>query len=446
MFTKIKDVLAGKHPDGTEVQLGGWVVKSRSSGKIVFTIIRDSSGEIQVTTKKGNACDDALKAADALTLECSVIITGKVRTDPRAPGGREIVATDLKLIGASPYYPIFGEGHNPEVLLDLRHLHIRSKELVAAMKVKDAVLYACREWFRGHSFYEVTPPIIMSSSCEGGSTLFELKYFEDKAYLSQSAQLYLESLIFGLENVYSITPSFRAEKSRTTRHLAEYWHIEGEMAWTGLYEMIDMLEQLVSFVCNRAAEQCAPEIRTLGGDPGYFLDLKPPFPRITYDEAVRILQADGFEFRWGDDFGTHEERQISMHYDKPLFITEYPLEVKAFYMKAAGPTESVRAGPTDSARAGNTKVLNVDMIAPKGFGEIIGGSERETDLELLEERIRKQGEDPAKYGWYLDLRRYGSVPHSGFGMGAERLVRWICNLEHIRDTIPYPRTISRFNP
>jgi asparaginyl-tRNA synthetase len=316
------------------------------------------------------------------------------------------------------------------VLLDLRHLHIRSKELVAAMKVKDAVLYACREWFRDHNFYEVTPPIIMSSSCEGGSTLFELKYFEEKAYLSQSAQLYLESLIFGLENVYSITPSFRAEKSRTTRHLAEYWHIEGEMAWMGLYEMIDMLEQLVSFVCNRTAEQCAPEIRMLGGDPDYFLDLKPPFPRITYDEAVKILQADGFEFKWGDDFGTHEERQISMHYDRPLFITEYPLEVKAFYMKDAG----------------NNKVLNVDMIAPKGFGEIIGGSERETDLKLLEERIRKQGEDPSKYGWYLDLRRYGSVPHSGFGMGAERLVRWVCNLEHIRDTIPYPRTISRFNP
>ena len=439
MFTKIKDVLAGKYADGTEVQIGGWVVKSRSSGKIVFTVIRDATGEVQVTTKKGNVCDEALKAADALTLECSVVITGKVRTDARSPGGREIVATDLKLIGASPDYPIFGEGHNPEVLLDLRHLHVRSKELVAAMKVKDAVLFACREWFRGRGFYEVTPPIIMSSSCEGGSTLFELKYFEDAAYLSQSAQLYLESLIFGLENVYSITPSFRAEKSRTTRHLAEYWHIEGEMAWTGLYEMIDMLEQLVSHVCNKAAEQCGAEIEMLGGDPEYFKGLQPPFVRITYDEAVKLLQADGFPFQWGDDFGTHEERQISLHYDKPLFITEYPLAVKAFYMKAGKP---------DMARAaeGEEKVLNVDMIAPKGFGEIIGGSERETDLHLLEERLRKQGEDPAKYAWYLDLRRYGSVPHSGFGMGAERLVRWICNLEHIRDTIPYPRTISRLYP
>lgn len=430
MSTKIKDVLAGKYPDGTEIKIGGWVVKTRSSGKIVFSIIRDSTGEIQVTTKKGNVCDEALKVADALTLECSVIVTGKVRTDSRAPGGREIVATGLELIGASPDYPIFGEGHNPEVLLDLRHLHIRSKELVAVMKVKDAVLYACREWFRNNGFFEVTPPIIMSSSCEGGSTLFELKYFDEKAYLSQSAQLYLESLIFGLEKVYSITPSFRAEKSRTTRHLAEYWHIEGEMAWTGLYEMIDMLEQFVSYVCNKAAEQCPDEIKMVGGDPDYFRNLKPPFARITYDEAVKILQADGFEFEWGDDFGTHEERQISMHYDKPVFITEYPLAVKAFYMKDAG----------------NGKVLNVDMIAPRGFGEIIGGSERETDLKLLEERLRAQGEDPAKYAWYLDLRRYGSVPHSGFGMGAERLVRWICNLEHIRDTIPYPRTISRFHP
>ncbi|HEY3273203.1 MAG TPA: asparagine--tRNA ligase [Methanocella sp.] len=439
MFIKIKDVLAGKYEDGAEIKIGGWVTKTRSSGKIVFSIVRDSTGEIQVTTKKGNVCDDALKAADALTLECSVVITGKVRTDPRAPGGREIVATNLELIGASPDYPIFGEGHNPEVLLDLRHLHIRSRELVASMKVKDAVLYACREWFRNHSFFEVTPPIIMSSSCEGGSTLFELKYFDEKAYLSQSAQLYLESLIFGLENVYSITPSFRAEKSRTTRHLAEYWHIEGEMAWMGLYEMIDMLEQLVSYVCNKAAEQCEAEIKLLGGDPEYFRNLKAPFPRITYDEAVKILQADGYEFKWGDDFGTHEERQISLHYDKPLFITEYPLAVKAFYMKAGKPDMARAAG-------GNEKVMNVDMIAPKGFGEIIGGSERETDLKLLEERLRNQGEDPAKYGWYLDLRRYGSVPHSGFGMGAERLVRWICNLEHIRDTIPYPRTISRFNP
>ena len=430
MFAKIKDVLAGKFPDDAEVQIGGWVVKNSTGGKIVFSLIRDASGEIQVTTKKGNVCDDALKAADALTLEASAIITGKVRTDPRAPGGRELVATDVKLVGASQDYPIFGEGHNPEVLLDLRHLHIRSKELVAIMKVKDSVLSASREWFRTNGFYEVTPPIIMSSSCEGGSTLFELKYFDEKAYLSQSAQLYLESLIFGLENVYSVTPSFRAEKSRTTRHLAEYWHIEGEMAWVGLYAMIELLEKLVSFICNKAAEERPEELKLLGSDPEYFKNLKPPFPRITYDDAIKVLQADGYEVKWGEDFGTHEERQLSMHYAMPLFITEYPLEVKAFYMKDAG----------------NAKVLNVDMIAPKGFGEIIGGSERETDLLLLEERLRKQGEDPAKYSWYLDLRRYGSVPHSGFGMGAERLVRWICNQEHIRDTIPYPRTISRFNP
>lgn len=430
MFVSIKDVLSGKFADGEEVEIGGWVVKNRSSGKIVFTLIRDSSGEIQVTTRKGNVCDEVLKVADALSLECSVIVKGIVRTDQRAPGGKELTVTELKLIGASQDYPIFGEEHNPEVLLDLRHLHIRSKELVAVMKVKDAVFSSCREWFRKHGFYEVTPPIIISSACEGGSTLFELKYFEDRAYLSQSAQLYLESLIFGLEKVYSITPSFRAEKSRTTRHLAEYWHIEGEMAWMGLYEMIDMLEDFVCHVCNKTAEERYDDIKLVGGDPGYFKNLKPPFPRITYDEAVKVLQADGLTIKWGEDFGTHEERQLSTHYDKPFFITEYPAEVKAFYMKEAG----------------GGKVLNVDMIAPKGFGEIIGASERETDLKILEERIRKQGEDPSKYAWYLDLRRYGSVPHSGFGMGTERLVRWICGLEHIRDTIPYPRTISRSYP
>jgi asparaginyl-tRNA synthetase len=442
MYAKIKDVLSGKFADGEEVEVGGWVVKNRSSGKIVFTLIRDSSGEMQVTTRKGNVCDAALNVADALSLECSVIVKGRVRTDPRAPGGRELTATELKLIGASQDYPIFGEEHNPEVLLDLRHLHVRSKELVAIMKVKDAVLSACREWFRTHGFYEVTPPIIISSACEGGSTLFELKYFEDRAYLSQSAQLYLESLIFGLEKVYSITPSFRAEKSRTTRHLAEYWHIEGEMAWMGLDEMIDMLEDLVCFVCNKAAEERADEIKLVGGDPEYFKSLRPPFPRITYDEAIGILQADGSNIKWGQDFGTNEERQLSTHYDKPLFITEYPAEVKAFYMKEAGDGKPINVGKD----AGSGKVLNVDMIAPKGFGEIIGASERETDLKILEERIRKQGEDPSKYAWYLDLRRYGSVPHSGFGMGTERLVRWLCGLEHIRDTIPYPRTISRSYP
>jgi asparaginyl-tRNA synthetase len=430
MYAKIKDVLSGKFADGEEVEVGGWVVKNRSSGKIVFTLIRDASGEIQVTTRKGNVCDDALSVADALSLECSVIVKGRVRTDPRAPGGKELSATELKLVGASRDYPIFGEEHNPEVLLDLRHLHVRSKELVAIMKVKDSVLSACREWFRENGFYEVTPPIIISSACEGGSTLFELKYFEDRAYLSQSAQLYLESLIFGLEKVYSITPSFRAEKSRTTRHLAEYWHVEGEMAWTGLDEMIDMLEGLVCFVCNKTAGERADEIKLVGGDPEYFKNLRPPFPRITYDEAIKVLQEDGFDVKWGQDFGTNEERQLSMHYDKPLFITEYPAEAKAFYMKGAG----------------EGKVLNVDMIAPKGFGEIIGASERETDVNILEERIKKQGEDPAKYAWYLDLRRYGSVPHSGFGMGTERLVRWLCGLEHIRDTIPYPRTISRSYP
>ena len=430
MYARIRDVLSGKFVDGEEVEVGGWVVKNRSSGKIVFTLIRDATGEIQVTTRMGNVCDEALKAADALSLECSVVVKGKVRTDQRAPGGKELAVTDLKLIGASQDYPIFGEEHNPEVLLDLRHLHIRSKELVAVMKVKDSVLSASREWFRKNSFYEVTPPIIISSACEGGSTLFELKYFDEKAFLSQSAQLYLESLIFGLEKVYSITPSFRAEKSRTTRHLAEYWHIEGEMAWMGLYEMIDMLEKLVTFVCNKVAEERYDDIKLVGGDPDYFKSLKPPFPRITYDEAIKVLQADGFSVKWGEDFGTHEERQLSTHYDKPLFITEYPAEVKAFYMKDAG----------------NGKVLNVDMIAPKGFGEVIGASERETDLKTLEERIKKQGEDPSKYAWYLDLRRYGSVPHSGFGMGTERLVRWICGMEHIRDTIPYPRTISRSYP
>ncbi len=431
MYAKIKDVLSGRFADGEEVEIGGWVVKNRSSGKIVFTLIRDATGEMQVTTRKGNVCDEALKVADALSLECSVIVKGKVRTDPRAPGGKELLATELKLVGTSKDYPIFGmEEHNPEVLLDLRHLHVRSKELVAVMKVKDAVLSACREWFRANGFYEVTPPIIISSACEGGSTLFEVKYFEDKAYLSQSAQLYLESLIFGLEKVYSITPSFRAEKSRTTRHLAEYWHIEGEMAWMGLYEMIDMLESLVCFVCNKAAEERYDEIKLIGGDPEYFKALKPPFPRITYDEAIKVLQADGFSIKWGEDFGTHEERQLSTHYDKPIFVTEYPAEVKAFYMKDAG----------------NGKVLNVDMIAPKGFGEVIGASERETDLKIIEERLRRQGEDPSKYEWYLDLRRYGSVPHSGFGMGAERLVRWICGLEHIRDAIPFPRTISRSYP
>ena len=338
---------------------------------------------------------------------------------------------ELEVIGPSETFPITKD-QSTEFLLDMRHLWIRSRRITHIMKIKATILDAGREYFRMQKWIETTPPILTNSSCEGGSTLFELDYFGQPAYLSQSAQLYLESLIFSLERVWALTPSFRAEKSKTNRHLAEYWHLEGEAAWMHFDGLLNFLEGLISHMAKRVADECADELKALDRDPEMIRKIAPPFPRITYTEALEILKKDGMEVEWGKDLRTLEEEQLMKHYDKPLIVTHYPKEVKAFYMKVA---------PDDPKT-----VLACDVLAPEGFGEIVGASERAVDYGLLVENLKKAGEKIENYSWYLDLRKYGSVPHSGFGLGIERVVRWFCGLDAIRDTIPYPRTMNRAYP
>jgi len=429
-FVHIAQIFNGDH-EGKEVAVRGWIYRSRSSGKLCFIQVRDHSGFMQVTVAKNAVPDADFEGAKKALLESSVMLKGTAVKEPRAPGGFEIQAKEFKVLGVSDNFPIT-EYQSEEHLLNYRHLWTRSQNLTKIMKVKATILGAAREWFAGNEFFEVTPPIITANACEGGSTLFELNYFGTKAFLSQSAQMYLEALIFSLEKVYSLTPSFRAEKSRTTRHLAEYWHLEGEEAFVGNEENMSIQEALVSAMVTTVAKKNPEELKALGRDPADLLKIVPPFKRISYDDAVKRLQDKGYDFAWGNDLGTNEERSLVEGEDMPIFVKNYPKEVKAFYM---------RENPE------NPKVyLCADLLAPEGYGEIIGGSERETDVEKIIERLKAQNTPLDAYQWYLDLRRFGTVQHSGFGLGIERIVRWVCKQEHIRDTIPFPRTINRVNP
>ena len=425
-----KDALS-KDQVGKKVQVRGWIYRTRSSGGIVFAVLRDSSGIIQVTVKKGNVPDAEFENATKSGIESSVIIEGEVAEDKRAPGGFEIRATKFELVGIAEAFPIT-EYQSTELLLDLRHLWIRSREQTAVAKVKAALVRGGREWFHDNGYVEVNPPIVTGVCPEDSTTLFQLKYFDRIAYLSQSAQFYLESLIFSLEKVYAITPSFRAEKSRTPRHLAEYWHMEMEAAWLDNEENMKVQEQLVSAMVRNVIEECPEELKLLKRDPASLKKLEPPFDRMKYDEAMEFLQKRGHDVPWGSDLGAVEERTLTVDRDIPMFIINYPKELKPFYMKE---------NPEDTRTYKNS-----DLLAPEGFGEIIGGSERETDNNLIIERLRDKGESLENYQWYLDLRKYGSVPHSGFGLGIERIVTWVCKLEHIRDAIPYPRTVARVYP
>ncbi|MCD6461981.1 MAG: asparagine--tRNA ligase [Thermoplasmata archaeon] len=430
-YLHAEDIIQGGR-DGEEVSVRGWVYRTRSSGSIVFMLIRDATGIIQATIKKGAVPDEDFALAEKAGIESAVEVRGVVAEDRRAPGGWEIKATGFKPIHIGEVFPI-SRDKSEEFLLDMRHLWVRSTRLTNVMKVKAVLLAAAREWFADNGWWETTPPIISASAGEGGSTVFSFKYFGREAFLSQTAQLHLEALIFSLEKVYSLTPSFRAEKSRTPRHLTEFWHLEGEAAWVDNEENMRIHEELVSHMCRRAAERASGPLKALGRDPGDLLEIEPPFERITYDEAVERLHDKGLDFVWGDDFGAVEERALTEDLRVPVFVKNYPKSAKtAFYMKE---------DPSDPA-----KVLCSDLLAPEGYGEIIGASEREVDNSILIRRLEEQGANLDNYRWYLDLRRYGSVPHSGFGMGVERVVRWICKLEHIRDAVPFPRTPSRFVP
>ncbi len=416
---------------GDEVMIRGWIYRTRSSGAIVFAVVRDSTGIIQITAKKGNLPDEDLDAAKSALIESSVSVVGKVAEDKRAPGGMEVRASSFRIVGTGQPFPIT-EYQSEELLLDNRHLWIRSREQNAVMKVKASIMEGAREWLKENRFTEVTPPIFTQNACEGGVTLFKLKYFDGEAYLSQSAQMYLEALIFSLERVYSLTPSFRAEKSRTTRHLTEYWHLELEEAWTDNAGNMEIQEGLVSAMVQKAVKERREELVLLGRDPETLKEVLPPFKRMKYSEVIDSLKEKQFDVSWGSDLGAVEERAVTSDEKVPVFVTNFPKECKAFYMKE----------DPDDPRTYKC----ADLLAPEGYGEVIGGSERETDLAKLIERLEVQGVPISAYEWYLDLRRYGSVPHSGFGLGIERIVRWVCKLEHIRDAVPFPRTVARAYP
>jgi asparaginyl-tRNA synthetase len=430
MHVYIEDI--GKH-EGQEVTIKGWLHNRRSSGKIHFLILRDGSGFIQGVMSKAAVGDEMFKAADHLSQETSVMVTGTARADTRAPSGYEIDVKHLEVVGESHDYPITPKEHGVDYLLDRRHLWIRAERQQAILRIRHEVINAVRDFFNSRGFILTDTPIFTPAACEGTTTLFPVEYFDDqKAYLTQSGQLYLESTAMALGRVYSFGPTFRAEKSKTRRHLTEFWMVEPEMAYAGLDDVMDLAEDLVVSVVARVLDTRRRELTIIERDTSKLESVRKPFPRITYDEAVKTLQSKGMPIEWGGDFGGPDETTLSEQYDRPVMVNRYPSAVKAFYMKP------------DPLRP--ELALGVDVLAPEGYGEIIGGGERLADLDLMLQRIKEHGLPQESFEWYLDLRRYGSVPHGGFGMGIERVVAWICKLEHVRETIPYPRMLYRLYP
>ena len=416
---------------GHAVRLRGWVQKSRSSGGILFLLVRDRTGVVQATARRDTLGDAKFVEAEHVQVEGSVQLSGTVAEDRRAPGGRELRVSTIEVVDAGLPFPIFQE-QTEEFLLDKRHLAIRSNDHVATFRVKAELLRATREFLHDEDVLETTPPIITGNPAEGGAEAFTFDYFGTPGYLSQSAQLYLEALLFPHERVYAVTPSFRAEKSRTPRHITEFTHLEVELAWCDLDGLMDFIERMLVATLHAVAERCPKELGALGRDPAELAALRAPFPRRTYAEAIERLKAMGFPVEWGSDLGTAEERALTLEERTPIFLTHFPRELKAFYMlRSPGDERTVEAA---------------DLLAPEGYGEIIGASARETSVDRLVERLRGIGADPAEYEWYLDTRRHGSVPHAGFGLGIERIVRWVLRREHIRDTTPFPRTPSRHLP
>jgi len=418
-----------------EVLIQGWLYNLRESGKLLFPLFRDGTGIMQGVVAKQAVPPEVFDRVKNLTQESSVRVTGRVRADPRAPGGFELAVSNVEIVHQIPVdhpYPITPKEHGIEFLMDHRHLWLRSSRQRAILAVRHEIIKACRDFFDDRGFTLVDTPIFTPAACEGTTTLFEVGYFEDKAYLTQSGQLYNEAAAMAVGKTYCFGPTFRAEKSKTRRHLTEFWMIEPEVAFAHLDEAMALAEELVSFVVGRVLEKRRNELRTLERDTAPLEKCTPPFPRLSYDEAVTILQAKGSEIRWGGDFGAADETLLSEHFDKPVMVHRYPSQVKAFYM-APDPERPEVA-------------LCVDVLAPEGYGEIIGGGERIADYELLLKRIEEAQLPLQAFEWYLDLRRYGSVPHAGFGMGIERVVAWICGLDHVRETIPFPRMLYRLTP
>ncbi len=416
-----------------EVTIGAWIANKRSSGKIAFLQLRDGTGFIQGVVVKAEVDEELFTLAKKVTQETSVWVKGIVQVDERSPFGFELLVTGLEVIAEAVDYPITPKQHGTEFLMDHRHLWLRSKRQHAVMKIRNEIIRATYEFFNQEGFVKVDPPILTGSAPEGTSELFATKYFDEDAYLSQSGQLYMEAAAMALGKVFSFGPTFRAEKSKTRRHLIEFWMIEPEMAFVEFNENLEVQEQYVSYIVQSVLKNCEIELKTLGRDTSKLENIKAPFPRISYDDAIKFLHEKGFDdIQWGDDFGAPHETAIAESFDKPVFITHYPTGIKPFYMQPAPDRDDV--------------VLCADLIAPEGYGEIIGGSERIHDMDLLKQRLDEHNLSMEAYQWYYELRQYGSVPHSGFGLGLERTVAWISGVEHVRETIPFPRLLNRLYP
>ena len=433
-MTRIYIEDAGKHV-GEEVTLKGWIHNKRSSGKIQFLIVRDGSGYIQGVLVRNVVAPEVFAAAETLTHESSVIVTGKIREDSRAPSGYEMDLTGVEpvqVVSKDEPFPITPKEHGIEFLMDERHLWIRSTRQRAILKIRHEIIKGVRDFFDDNGFTLADTPILTPAACEGTSTLFEVKYFDETAFLTQSGQLYGEAMAMALGRVYNFGPTFRAEKSKTRRHPTEFWMVEPEVAYATVEDTMDLAEQMISFVVGRVVLKRKEELKVLERDISKLEKIVPPFPRISYDDAVGILQKNGSEIQWGSDFGGGDETIISNQFDKPVMVHRYPTAIKAFYMEP------------DPARP--DVALCVDVLAPEGYGEIIGGGQRMSSYDLLVQRIEEHKLPREAFEWYLDLRKFGSVSHAGFGMGIERAVTWICGLEHVRETIAFPRMLYRLTP
>ena len=430
----------GKH-EGQTVTIRGWLYNLRESGKLLFPIFRDGTGLIQGVVPKNVVSPQVFQAVKTLTQESSIIVEGRVRADKRAPGGYELDVSNVQIVqrvSENDPFPISLKEHGVDFLMEHRHLWVRTPRQAAILRVRAEIIKACRDFFDERGFTLTDPPILTPAACEGTTTLFPVDYFDEQAFLTQSGQLYIEATAMALGKVYSFGPTFRAEKSKTRRHLTEFWMVEPELAYVTLDELMDLAEGLISFIVKRCLERRRGDLETIGRDIAKLEKIGPPFPRISYDDAVKMLQEAHSKaeienrFEWGGDLGSPDETYISSQYDKPVMIHRYPAQVKAFYMEP------------DPERP--ELALCVDVLAPEGYGEIIGGSQRMASYDLLLQRIHEHGLPDEAFAWYLDLRKYGSVPHGGFGMGIERVVAWICGLEHVRETIPFPRTLHRLYP
>ncbi|MCH8267831.1 MAG: asparagine--tRNA ligase [Acidobacteria bacterium] len=421
--------------EGQEVTVQGWLYNLRQSGKLLFPIFRDGTGLLQGIVAKKAVSPEVFALTRELTQESSLIVRGTVRADSRAVGGYEMDVTQLELVQGVPVeepFPITPKEHGVEFLMHHRHLWLRSQRQNAILRIRHEISKACRDYLDGEGFILVDTPILTPAACEGTTTLFETQYFDDKAFLTQSGQLYSEATAAAFGKVYCFGPTFRAEKSKTRRHLTEFWMVEPEMAFATLEDAMKLAERFVTFVVQRVLANRKRELETLGRDVSRLEQVEVPFPRISYDEAVEILRRKGSDFEWGGDFGGTDETLLSEEFPKPVMVHRFPAAIKAFYMEPDASRPEV--------------VLGVDVLAPEGYGEIIGGGQRIADRNLLHRRIQEQNLPEASFDWYEDLRKYGSVPHAGFGMGIERVVAWICGLEHVRETIAFPRMLHRMRP